>query len=101
MQQKLILVLLSCLALVNGQEGYPCNVENCLQCTYNNFCGLCNNNYILSINKETNVPFCEFVECDVDNCLTCLSTNYCYSCASDFYVNEEGLCTSGTRRCST
>ena len=51
MDKMVLVLLLSCLTLVSSQTAYPCNVENCQACSYYNFCGRCDNNYILSINK--------------------------------------------------
>lgn len=63
------MLLLGCLALIQGANvAYPCNVDNCQQCSYYNFCGLCNDNYLLTINTQTNAPFCELIQCTVDNC---------------------------------
>lgn len=99
---KSLVVLVICLALtVNlgaGQPatyGYPCNVDNCQVCSYTNFCGLCNNNYMLQFNSSTSQFACLPVTCNVANCANCYQNNICATCNSGFYVAANGSCLSG------
>ena len=95
-------ILVVCLALVlnlgAGQgtpTGYVCNVPNCQYCSFVNFCGVCNNNYILQFNSSSSQPFCQSVVCNVANCANCYQTNICATCFSGFYVSTTGTCTLG------
>lgn len=86
------------LSLAAGQTttGYPCNVDNCQVCSFTNFCGVCNSNFILQINITSSKPYCQMVNCTVPNCLTCYQPNVCAVCNSTFYVSGNGSCLSGT-----
>ena len=56
MDTKNLLILLGVVLVVQAQygEAFPCNVDHCQECSYLNLCGLCEPNYILSINTQTN-----------------------------------------------
>lgn len=92
--------------LALGQQqvvGYPCNIPNCQICSFTNFCGLCNSNYMLQINSTTSQPYCQQLTCTDPNCQTCYQNNICGICNSGFYVGSNGVCVSGTAptTCST
>jgi hypothetical protein len=78
--------------LVNGYcvaqiTTYTCsNVTNCLQCSYTNFCSLCNNNFSLTT-SGTCVP----TQCNVPNCAVCNVNNVCAQCNAGFTLNVASL----------
>lgn len=99
---KSFVVFVVCLAVAcnfasaQSVVGYPCNVDNCQVCSFTNFCGLCNNNFMLQINITTSKPYCQPVACNVPNCLNCYQANVCATCNATFYVAPNGTCLSGT-----
>lgn len=84
--------LLTLLSVAVAQNSYTCNVPNCQICTSVNFCGLCNNGFILSIPLTTGNPVCEAVVCVISNCVTCLISNQCEYCSSGYQVTSTGQC---------
>lgn len=80
----------------NNTKGYACLVPNCQMCSFPNFCGLCENNYILQVNLTDSVTYCQSVTCTVPNCLTCYQDNICSQCANGYYISAEGMCQLGT-----
>lgn len=95
-----ILFLISILIAINitsSQQpiGFPCNVPNCQLCSYTNFCGLCNTNYVLQINFASSQPYCQQVNCTISNCASCYINNVCGACNSGFYLSTTGLCING------
>lgn len=96
------LILLVAIALLISSAstattyGYPCNVNGCQTCSFTNFCGVCNTNFILQINSLTMQPYCQQVNCTVANCANCYQNNVCASCSQGFYLGPTGTCLSGT-----
>lgn len=76
--------------------GYPCNVNGCQVCSFTNFCGLCQNNYVLQINSLSGLPYCQQLNCTTPNCATCYQNNMCTTCSSGFYLGPAGTCLAGT-----
>ena len=68
-------LLLVIVAVGNGQLFY-CDVENCAACSFYNFCGACDNNFVIMMG-ESGAPECQAVACSIDNCATCLVDNMC------------------------
>ncbi len=96
MKSSLIYILVIALAFNLAQAQYPCNVANCQFCSYTNFCGLCNTNYILTFNSMTSQSTCTQVNCTIPNCANCYQNNLCSACNSGFYIGTNGQCLSGT-----
>lgn len=71
---NLTIKLLLSILLVAGATSqlYYCNVDNCEACSYDGFCGVCQNNYQIYMNSTTGMPFCSPLDCTMGNCLTCL-----------------------------
>lgn len=63
-KKNLIILFLAVFTSAAMDPNY-CDIANCRACSYFNFCGACENNYILSINSTTGAPYCEAVTCDI------------------------------------
>ncbi len=71
-------------------------MANCQFCSYANFCGLCNTNYILTFNSQTSQSSCLQLNCTIPNCVNCYQNNVCSACNSGFYLSTNGQCLNGT-----
>ena len=100
---KTLLVISVCIALLSSfaiaqqaPTSFACNIANCQLCSFPNFCGLCNNNFMLQINNSTSVPYCQAVTCNIANCTTCYQNNVCSVCNANYAVTVNGTCTFNT-----
>lgn len=62
------------------------NVTNCLQCSFTNFCTLCQSGYSL-----TSVGTCQINVCNVGNCAVCSLNNICSQCSSSYSLTISNL----------
>ena len=84
--KSFLLTLAIFVALFKNTEqqngSFSCNVTNCDYCSGQGVCGLCSNNYLLTINSAASpaTTSCEPVSCNVANCETCFQPNSCELC---------------------
>lgn len=100
---KSLLVISVCIAVLSSfaiaqqtTTSYACNIANCQLCSFPNFCGLCNNNFMLQINSSTSAPYCQAVTCNITNCATCYQNNLCSVCNANYAVSANGTCVLDT-----
>ena len=60
-------------------SAFACGVSNCGQCSFDNFCSICNTGYTL-----TSWGSCVKTTCDVANCASCSINNICSACNSGY-----------------
>ncbi len=72
--------------LSNG-KCLECNIENCIQCSPNNKCIKCSNNYILDY--ENNI--CKINSGLISNCLNYKDLNDCNECEKN-YILDNNIC---------
>lgn len=58
---------------------FNCTVNNCMSCSYNNFCGVCNSGFYL-----TKAGTCQVAMCNVPNCQACSLNNICQQCNTGY-----------------
>lgn len=93
MQSTLKIIIFLALICTALQLGFQCNINNCQSCSYPNFCGLCNNNYLLTLNNTSGDFYCQALSCTA-NCATCFQNNTCQTCNSNFYLMVNGTCST-------
>ena len=96
----LIFLGLILLTLQQSQQGIQCNVANCQYCSMPNFCGQCQNNYLLQLNSTTGNYYCNQVTCP-SNCGSCFQNNTCNSCNNNFILTNMGQCTTNSSSASS
>lgn len=57
-------------------------VPNCANCSYNNFCSMCNPGYALTRDGQ-----CQVTQCNVMNCQSCSLNNICQQCNTGYQLN--------------
>ncbi len=91
MKSTLKIAILLCLLYLSYQASFQCNVANCQYCSYPNFCGQCQSNYLLTWSNSSNTYSCAQVVC-ASNCMTCYSNNTCQVCNSGYYLTINSTC---------
>lgn len=68
-----------CVPSLPNNTTFTCNVANCQNCSYNNFCSVCAAGYYL-----TRAGACQISSCNVPNCQSCGLNNICSQCANGY-----------------
>lgn len=89
MKSTLKIVLFLCLLYFTYQSSFLCNVANCQYCSYPNFCGQCQPNFILTWSDSSYL--CVGLAC-APNCATCYTNNTCQVCNSGYFITQSGTC---------
>jgi len=100
MKSTLKIVLFLCLLYVTYQGSFQCNVAGCQYCSYPNFCGSCQPNYLLVWSNSTNTFSCNQLTCPT-NCATCYMNNSCQVCSSGYFLTQNGTCVPDKSSAST
>lgn len=63
-----------------------CTISNCVQCSYMNFCSVCQAGYSL-----TRYGTCQINTCNIANCVMCSLNNICQQCSSSYSLTISNL----------
>lgn len=93
MKSTLVFIIFFTFCYLSLQNGFTCNIPGCQTCSFPNICGLCQTNYILTLNTSTGSFSCPPVNCPV-SCSFCYQNGTCQQCNQGFFITSNGSCST-------